>query len=192
MRVLTPQFYSRSPLTVAPALLGKVIVRICDQQLLMARIVETEAYLAENDPASHSFRGRTKRNAVQFGPPGRAYIHAIHRYHCSDVVCEPETVASSVLIRAAEPLAGIATMQRFRNQQPIKNLTSGPGKLSQALNIDSTWYDHDITDGQSDLYIADDGYEVTSLSTSPRIGISTGKELPYRFAIPDNPFVSRP
>src|SRR5208282_6164496 len=112
---LSREFYDRDPRRVSRELLGKVLVRREADQLLAARIVEVEAYLGEDDPAAHSFAGRTARNAVLFGPPGYAYVYFIYGNHyCLNASCEPEGKAGGVLFRALEPLTGIEAMARAR------------------------------------------------------------------------------
>ena len=134
-------FYDRDPRRVSRQLLGKVLVRREGKKLLAARIVEVEAYLGKNDPASHSFAGRTLRNAVLFGPPGFAYVYFIYGNHyCLNVSCLPDGVAGGVLFRALEPLSGLDEMARLRevslhDQRDLRHLTSGPGRLAEAFGI---------------------------------------------------------
>jgi DNA-3-methyladenine glycosylase len=131
---LAREFYDRDPRRVSRELLGKVLVRKEGRQLRSARIVEVEAYLGENDPASHSFAGRTLRNAVLFGPPGHAYVYFIYGNHyCLNVSCLPDGVAGGILFRAVEPLTGVEQMARSRNVSvtspgDLRKLTSGPGR----------------------------------------------------------------
>ncbi len=176
---LPPDFYNRDSVTVARELLGKVLVRLTPQGLCAGRIVETEAYLGKHDAASHAYRGRTNRNAALFGPPGRAYVYGIHQVFCVNVVTVPEGTA--VLIRAIEPLAGIELMAQRRGRVRGYDLTSGPGKLCQALAIDLRLDGCDLTRGRR-LWIADhpDARGVT-IGNSPRIGLSKAKDLLLRF-----------
>src|SRR5271166_4104994 len=138
---LTRSFFARGPRRVARELLGKVLVRDSGRVRLAARIVEVEAYLGENDPASHSFAGKTERNSVLFGPPGYAYVYFIYGTHyCLNVSCERDGKAGGVLFRALEPLTGIEEMARARDvvlQGPrdLVRLTSGPGRLAEAFGI---------------------------------------------------------
>ncbi len=156
VETLDPAFYNRDTLAVAPDLLGTLIVRRIDGGLRIARIVETEAYLPD-DPASHSYRGPTPRNRVMFGPPGHAYVYLIYGiHHCLNAVTEPEDRGGAVLIRAAEPVYGIAAMWRARFPQSempagltdagaggdihadarlLARIASGPGKLCSALSV---------------------------------------------------------
>jgi DNA-3-methyladenine glycosylase len=201
IRPLPRKFYARDPRKVARELLGKVLVR--DEQdrdvALTARIVELEAYLGENDPAAHSFVGRTPRNEVLFGPPGYAYVYFIYGNHyCLNVSCEPDGQAGGVLFRALEPMTGIEQMAEARGvdrrtPHDLRMLTSGPGRLAEAFGI-TRLRDNgcDLTSKESALWIGDDGYRPKRISLSPRIGITKAIDRKLRYAIADNPFVSGP
>ena len=196
---LPREFYDRDPRRVCRELLGKVLVRIERRRYLAARIVEVEAYLGKNDGASHSFVGRTARNAVLFGPPGFAYVYFIYGTHyCLNVSCLPDGVAGGILFRAAEPLVGIEAMARSRGltmkgERDLRNLTSGPGRLAEAFGITRERDNaKDLASSDSDLFIADDGYRVRKVLTTPRIGITKAAERPWRFVIAGNSFVSGP
>jgi DNA-3-methyladenine glycosylase len=196
---LPSSFYNRSPQRVGRELLGKVLVRREGRKLLVARIVEVEAYLGKDDPAAHSSSGRTPRNAVIFGPPGRAYVYFIYGNHfCLNVSCLPNGEAGGVLFRALEPLVGIDEMGAARDilvQGPrdLRNLTSGPGRLAEAFGITRVRdNDKDLTSPQSDLYIADDGSPRVRAVATIRIGITKAAERPLRYVIAGNPFVSGP
>lgn len=191
MIVLTKDFYNRSPLLVAPDLLGKVLVRRFGNQILSGRIVEVEAYLAFSDEAAHSFVGKTKRNASLFKSAGHAYVHSIHTQNCLDIVTENIDIPSSVLIRALEPLEGIEFMKEFRKKENSKDLTSGPGKLTQALHIDMKFDGQDITDIKSFLYVMDDGFTQKDISQGKRIGISKAKDSDFRFCLKESLYISR-
>jgi DNA-3-methyladenine glycosylase len=178
---------------------GKILVRRSGENLLVARIVEVEAYLGECDPASHTFSGRTPRNAVLFGPPGHAYIYFIYGNHyCLNVSCMPDGIAGGILVRALEPLAGIQKMARLREialdgKNSLRMLTSGPGRLAEAFGITRERDNgKDLTSSNSDLYIADDGFRAPKVAAIPRIGISKAVELPLRYVIAGNEFVSGP
>jgi DNA-3-methyladenine glycosylase len=165
--------------------------------LLAGRIVEVEAYLGEDDAAAHSFSGRTARNAVLFGPPGYAYVYFIYGNHyCLNVSCLPDGVAGGILFRALEPLQGTKQMALSRNVSlesagDLKKLTSGPGRLAEAFGITRERDNgKDLTSGRSDLFIADDGYRVGRILTTPRIGITKAAGLPLRYLIAGNEFVS--
>ena len=189
-------FYLAAPDIVGPRLLGKLLIRRLGDHTIVGRIVEVEAYIGKDDPAAHAFGGRTKRNAVLFGPPGHAYVYFVYGMHyCLNVSCEPEGQAGSVLIRALEPVAGIEEMTQLRGLAPgtdLRLLTSGPGRLCQALDITRPEQDgSDLTDSGSGLYIADDGYAPPGIAVTPRIGIRKAAERPLRYYIEGNRFVTR-
>lgn len=199
VKALARSFFSRDVRRVARGLLGKVLVRRTDAGTLTARIVEVEAYLGVEDPAAHAAAGPTLRNAVLFGPPGHAYIYFIYGNHyCLNVSCEPEDRAGGVLFRALEPLTGIEQMAHARHlqiatQKDMRLLTSGPGRLCEAFGITRTRdNDTDLTSNQSSLWIGDDGYRTRRITATPRIGITKAADLPLRYVITDNPFVSGP
>ena len=198
-RGLAREFYDRDPRRVGRELLGKVLIRRDGRRLRTARIVEVEAYLGEGDPASHSFAGRTLRNAVLFGPPGHAYIYFIYGNHfCLNVSCLADGVAGGVLFRALEPLTGIEVMARSRgvsitDARDLRKLTSGPGRLAEAFDITRERDNgKDLTSARSDLFIADDGYRVRRVLTTRRIGITKAAERTLRYLIGGNEFVSGP
>jgi DNA-3-methyladenine glycosylase len=187
---LPRSFYNRPPDIVARALLGKLITHEYRGEPLTGRIVEVEAYLGLNDPASHAFVGRTARNAVLFGPPGIAYVYFIYGMHyCLNVSCLPDGQPGGVLFRALIPIDGIATMSMLRGLQSnasAKQLTGGPGKLCQALGITRDAQNGiDVTQPSSALRIMDDGYRTRSIEATPRIGIKKAADLPLRFLIGD-------
>lgn len=194
---LPRRFYLRSPDAVARELLGKVLVHRLKGERLSGRIVETEAYFGQDDPAAHSFVGKTERNAVLFGPPGFAYVYFIYGMHfCLNVSCEPDGQPGGVLFRALEPLAGLETMARLRGlpaSTKPKLLTSGPGRLCQALGITRAAHNAlDVTSSSSELQILDDGFRPGAIFATPRIGIRKAVEHPHRFLIEGNKFVSGP
>lgn len=152
-------------------------------------IVETEAYAAD-DPASHSFPGRTRRNATMFGPPGRLYVYRSYGLHwCANVVCEPEGTGAAVLLRALEPTHGVEEMRRRRGLDDARLLCAGPGRLSQALGI---------TLEQDGLPLDRPPFRLlqpsapTEVATAVRVGISKARERPWRYAFTGSPYVSRP
>jgi DNA-3-methyladenine glycosylase len=201
---LPRSFYLDPPETVARNLLGKVLVRRYEvktgsrivRQRLAGRIVEIEAYYGLDDPASHTFIGKTRRNAVLFGPPGFAYVYFIYGMHyCLNISCEPEGQAGGVLLRALEPLEGLETMAELRGVSGHANarlLTSGPGRLCQALAIDRAGHNGiDMTSRRSELWVEDDGLPAGKIDASPRVGIRKAADRLLRFTIAGNRFVSR-
>ncbi|MBT9331717.1 DNA-3-methyladenine glycosylase [Paracidobacterium acidisoli] len=194
-RTLPRTFYLRSPDIVARDLLGKLLVRRLDGELLTGRIVEVEAYFGLGDPAAHSASGKTARNEVIFGPPGFAYVYFIYGMHyCLNISCEPEGQAGCVLLRALEPVGGLETMARLRGLAPHAKprlLTSGPGRLCQALGITRAIHNAlDVTDAESGLQVEEDGFFAGSIMATPRIGIRKAAERPLRFLLEGNRFVS--
>ncbi len=180
-------FYDRSTELVAKELLGNKVVRIISRgqekpKRLCGIIVETEAYGFNEDAASHAFRGLTLRNAVMFGEPGRAYIYFIYGNHfCLNVSAKPlEIEAGAVLIRALQPVEGIRRMKIFRRNCVELSLTSGPGKLSQALNIQQSLNGEDMTDPKSDIHI-EFGVKPPGIIATKRIGTSKGLDKKWRF-----------
>ena len=180
-------FYDRSTELVAKELLGNKVVRIISRgqekpKRLCGIIVETEAYGFNEDAASHAFRGLTLRNAVMFGEPGRAYIYFIYGNHfCLNVSAKPlEIEAGAVLIRALQPVEGIRRMKIFRRNCEELSLTSGPGKLSQALNIQQSLNGEDMTDPKSDIHI-EFGVKPPGIIATKRIGTSKALDKKWRF-----------
>lgn len=189
-RGLRRSFYRRSTPQVAEGLLGKWFARRLGGDWIGGRIVETEAYLAEDDLASHSARGRTRSNAAMFGPPGSLYVYPIHAKHCLNVVTEQEGRGAAVLIRALEPLWGIETMQRRRGRERLRELTRGPAMLCQALDVDRR---HDGVDlvSDPDWLVAEPSPEPPfQITCSTRIGLSRAADMPLRFFVNGNRFVS--
>jgi DNA-3-methyladenine glycosylase len=189
---LPRDFYDRDARDVARELLGKLLVRRVGRGLTVGRLVETEAYLGANDPASHAYRGRTRRNASMFGPPGHAYVYAIHSRWCLNAVTEPEGAPTAVLLRAVEPLLGVAAMRRRRGVELLRDLARGPARLCEALAIDRALDGCDLTRGRG-LWIAEGpALELTPMEVlvTPRIGVTSAHDLLLRFAVAGNPFVS--
>jgi len=196
---LTRAFFARDPRRVARQLLGKILIRDGPASKLTARIVEVEAYLGAKDPAAHSAAGRTLRNAVLFGPPGYAYVYFIYGNHyCLNVSCEPEGKAGGVLFRALEPLSGIEEMAQarhleLRGPQDWHKLTSGPGRLCQAFSVTRARDNgSDLTFQASGLWIGDDSYRPRGIVVTPRIGITKAADMPLRYLVSGNRFVSVP
>jgi DNA-3-methyladenine glycosylase len=204
---LPRSFYNRDPRRVARDLLGKILIRREGRKILAGRIVEVEAYLGKKDPASHSFRGPTARNEVMFGPAGHVYVYFIYgNYFCLNVTCQPEGTAGAILFRALEPLEGIEEMAAARgvsvkSPRDLKKLTSGPGRLAEAFGVTRVRDNgKDLTSKKSDLFIVEDLARHASgdydrarrILTTPRIGITKAAELPLRYVIAGNEFVSGP
>ena len=174
----------------AKRLLGMDIVRKTPLGVMRARIVETEAYHQDGDEASHSFRGQTNRNAVMFGPPGFLYVYLIYGMHfCMNVVTEAEGIGAAVLIRALEPLEGLDLMRANRPKaKRAIDLTNGPAKACQALDVDLSLNGTSLKEPMIHL---GPGISDLPLVSSRRIGITKSVELPWRFYVPDHPFVSK-
>ncbi len=200
---LKAEFFNRDPRRVARALLGKLLVRKTPRGILAGRIVETEAYLGQGDAAAHAAAGKTARNTVLFGPPGRAYVYFIYGNHyCLNVSCLPDGVPGCVLFRSLEPVAGIDQMAEARGIDSLKKtgsrtifslrkISSGPGRMTEALEITRARDNgKSLLSARSDLHIVDDGYRVQHVTITPRIGIVKSAEQPLRYFIAGNPFVS--
>lgn len=188
--VLPRAFYQRHPTLVAPDLLNKILVRDDGRA---ARIVEVEAYAGSEDPAAHSFRGRTPRNATMFGPPGHLYVYFIYGMHWgANAVCGEEGEGTAVLLRAAEPLAGVDAMRLARPAaRRDRDIASGPGKLSQAFRLNRAFDGADLVTGDLGITIVSDGTPPPAEPTvGPRIGISKAMELPWRWHVPGHVHVS--
>lgn len=194
-RPLPRKFFDAPPELVARLLLGKILVRRARGGLLAGRIVETEAYLGEHDAAAHAASGKTPRNAVLYGPPGRAYIYNIYGLHaCFNVSCLSEGNPGGVLVRALEPLQGIPQMRRNRGlsaSAQISQLASGPGKLCQALGITRAAENGvDLTRADSCLSLMKDDFQCGDIRVTPRIGISKAADWPLRFFLAGHACVS--
>jgi DNA-3-methyladenine glycosylase len=192
---LTRQFFDAPPEQVARALLGKILVRNSEGGPLAGRIVETEAYLGEHDPAAHAASGRTARNAILYGAPGHAYVYSIYGMHyCLNVSCLPENIPGCVLVRALEPLQGVCQMRRNRGvdlNTAQHKIASGPGKLCQALGITRPADNGlDLTLAKGPLLLCDDGFSAEEIAVTPRIGIRKAIDLPLRFFLADHACVS--
>ncbi|HSX15406.1 MAG TPA: DNA-3-methyladenine glycosylase [Candidatus Saccharimonadales bacterium] len=174
---------------VAPRLLGCLLVRELDGQRLVGRIVETEAY-DQTDAASHSYRGRTPRTDVMFGPAGHLYVYFTYGMHyCMNVVCRPEGHGSAVLIRAIEPLEGIDVLSANRGNKTGVQITNGPAKLCQALAIDRTWNGHNLQQPPFQLLLQPPP-PATQITQTTRVGITQAAHVPWRFYITENHYVS--
>ena len=190
--MLTPEFYGRDTTCVARDLLGKLLVRSSREGVTSGRIVEVEAYLHEDDPACHAARGCTPSNRAMFGPPGRAYVYPIHSRYCLNAVTMERGVASAVLIRAVEPLEGVALMQRRRQRESLFELARGPARLCEAFAVDRRLDHWDLTRGQR-LWICqgpDARLHDEEIGQSVRIGVTAAHHLPLRYFVKRSPYVS--
>jgi DNA-3-methyladenine glycosylase len=186
---LPRSFYARDAEEVAPDLLGQVLVRTSrDGSRAAARIVEVEAY-GPDDPASHSFRGITRRNAVMFGPPGHLYVYFTYgMHHCMNVVTGRPGEGTAVLLRAAEPLEGVDRMISRRGRERLLDLCSGPGRLAQAFGIARRDDGVDLVTG--DLVCVERGTRPEAIRSGTRVGVHETAR-PWRYWIAGDPFVSR-
>lgn len=195
---LPRSFYQPTAAEVARELLGHWLVRRTAKGFCGGAIVETEAYLCENDPACHGAVGETPRNRVMWGEPGYGYVYYIYgNYHCFNTVCRPKGIAEAVLVRAVEANFGEEIMREFRAVQETSNLTNGPGKLCDAMDIDRKLDGVDLCDVNSPLFVARNltlelfRKERGPIITTTRIGITKAADLPLRFYLEGSAFISR-
>lgn len=189
---LTREFFGRDTATVARDLLGKELVRTFEGRRLGGKVVETEAYYGEGDPPSHASNGRTPRSEIMWGRPGLVYVYLVYGIHMMfNVVTEPENSPGAVLFRAVEPLEGVDFMAGARGVEKVEELTSGPGKLTEAFRIGKEENGLDITESEELGLVDRPDQEDLEIVTSTRIGISEGKEKELRFYLEGNRFVSR-
>jgi DNA-3-methyladenine glycosylase len=188
-----PSFLEKPSYEAAPLLLGCELERIIDGRKLRGRIVETEAY-DQTDLASHSYKGKTPRSEVMFGRAGHLYVYFTYGMHyCCNVVTGPDGYGAAVLIRAVEPLAGQAEMQKLRGGRGGHDLTNGPAKFCQAFGIDRALNGHDLAKAPLRLVVPAKFpfYQTDEIITSTRIGISQAQDVPWRFYVSGNPYVSK-
>ncbi|HEX5951280.1 MAG TPA: DNA-3-methyladenine glycosylase [Actinomycetota bacterium] len=190
-RRLPRSFFARPPVEVAPDLLGRVLVRVPPGGgRLAARIVETEAY-EERDPASHSYRGRTPRTEVMFGPPGRLYVYFTYGMHfCMNVVVGREGEGAAVLLRAAEPLEGLAEMAERRGTTDVGRLCSGPARLAQAFGVERAANGLDVVRGREMWLLEGQAASPAAIVRTARVGVRVGTERTWRYLVRGDPFVS--
>lgn len=184
-------FYRRDPRVVAPALLNKILLNADGRS---GRIVETEAYAGAIDPAAHSWRGRTARNATMFGGPGLLYVYFTYGMHwCCNPVCGEAGDGVAVLLRALAPLTGLAAMRAVRPAcRSDRDLCRGPARLCQALGIDRTQDGVDLVTGAGGFCIVDDGLPPpVAPVVTPRVGITRAVDEPWRWYVAGDPHVSR-
>ncbi len=195
-RVVDRSFYDADSLDVAPRVLNKLLARRNrrGRVLISGRIVEVEAYRGEDDPASHAYKGLTRRNATMFGPPGRLYVYFTYGMHwCANLVCAPEGLARAVLLRALAPVEGIAAMRSARGEHLAdRDLLSGPARLCQAMGIDGTCDGADLVNGEEGLVLLDDGVAAPERpATSGRVGIRNAADVEWRWWVAGDPNVSK-
>ncbi|MGB5288741.1 MAG: DNA-3-methyladenine glycosylase [Ignavibacteriaceae bacterium] len=194
---LKKKFYQRELLKVAKDLLGKIFVKYSTGKLLAGKIVEVEAYHGDFDQAAHSYSGITKRTEIMFEEGGYLYVYFTYGvHHCCNIVTGKKGQGTAVLIRALEPVNGINIMiknrfgRKLKNENEIFNLTSGPGKVCQAFGIDRTHSGIDLT-GEKIFILGNIRIPDKEIGISKRVGITRSTELPWRFFIKNNPYLSR-
>jgi DNA-3-methyladenine glycosylase len=194
---LNKNFFAGEVLTVAKDLLGKSLVKVEKNGILVGKIVEVEAYHGDIDEASHSFRGKTKRNEIMFESGGYLYVYFTYGAHfCCNVVTGRKGQGTAILIRAVEPISGIERMiknrfgRKLKNEKEIFNLTSGPGKVCAAFGINRNHSGTDLT-GEKIFLLQNKKIKNSEIGISKRIGITRSVDLPWRFFITNNPFLSR-
>jgi DNA-3-methyladenine glycosylase len=190
--LLPRDFFDRPVDEVAPSLLGHVIAHRTPEGEVAARLTEVEAYAGPLDPASHAYRGETERNAVMFGPPGYVYVYFTYGMHfCMNLVCGPEGTSSAVLLRAGEIIAGEDLARARRPKSTVRDLARGPARLCQALGIVRDQNGLDVcTPGGEMTVLRGEPADPALIRSGPRTGISSAKEVPWRFYIDGDPTVS--
>jgi DNA-3-methyladenine glycosylase len=185
-------FFRRPAEVVARELLGTVVVSRLGGEVTSARIVETEAYLGHDDPASHGYlHRRNARNQALFGPPGSWYVYLSYGMHwCANLVCQKTGLASAVLLRALEPLDGLPVMRQRRGQVSDRELCSGPGKLCQALGITRDLDGARMAESEVVVHRPRSS-EINTILVTPRIGITKAADWPLRFVVAGSPWLSR-
>jgi len=190
-KILPRRFYERNPEVVAKDLLGKIIVRRLDDDILSGMIVETEAYYGPGDPASRAYDGMKNFNRPMWLDPGVAFIYNVHKYWMFNVVAHEPGGVGAVLIRAVEPLDGVEIMMKNRGvYDKLIELTSGPGRFTVAFKIDKSLNGTDLTSVENPIYIADNKVQF-EISSSKRIGVKADLDRDLRFYIKGNKFVSK-
>lgn len=192
---LEKSFFLVDGIDLAKALLGKVIVRKINNNILKARIVETEAYMGAIDKAAHSYNNlRTKRTEPMFLEGGHIYIYLIYgMYYCFNISANKKDIPEAILIRGVEPIENIEYMKTLRNVKKDKDISNGPGKLTKALGIDKTLNSLDLTSNE-EIWLEDDGYKINKIIKCKRIGIDYAGEDAnklWRFYLPESKFISK-
>ncbi len=191
-KVLQRRFYERDPAVVAKNLLGKIVLRKVDSEILSGKIVETEAYYGEEDPASRAYKGIKKFNALMYAEPGRTFIYMVHGNWLLNIVAHLKGEVGAVLIRAIEPVQGVEVMFKNRRVERLRTLTNGPGKLTRALGITKELNGVDVTKEHGELTVIAGEEEELEMSHSHRIGVRTDLPHDLRFFVKGNKFVSKP
>jgi DNA-3-methyladenine glycosylase len=191
MKPLPRSFYERNPAIVAKELLGKVLIHRSRKGTTSGAIVETEAYFGKGDPASRASRKRTKLNEIMWGRGGLAFMYMIHARWMFNVTAEREGIPGAALIRALEPIEGVELMKQRRKSNEELTLTSGPGRLTQALGLTYEHHGLDLTDANGKLLVIRRKTEPFEIARSHRIGVSADLRQRLRFYIKGNPHVSR-
>lgn len=189
-KFLPREFYGRDTANVARELLGKRLIRRTEHGILEGVIAETEAYYGLKDPASRAFNGRKNYNRIMWETPGRVFVYNVHRYWMFNVVAHEPGEIGAVLVRALEPTGGVEAMMRNRPVKSLRELTSGPGRLTIALRIDKSMHGTNVADPDSPIVIADSEID-PDIGSSKRIGVTRDLDIELRFYIRENPFVSR-
>jgi DNA-3-methyladenine glycosylase len=188
--VLEREFFDRKAEEVAPDLLGRELSHSTPEGVVSVRLTEVEAYAGPLDPASHAYRGPTKRNAVMFGPPGHSYVYFTYGMHfCMNLVCLGEDTPAAVLLRAGEIVEGRALAMERRPRSSLRDLARGPARLCEALGIGREQYGLDVCDPSSPLRVLS-GSPAPAFRTGPRTGVTSAKDVPWRFWIDGDPSVS--
>jgi DNA-3-methyladenine glycosylase len=189
-RILKRSFFDHPAPVVAPELLGCVIEHETAEGLVAVRITEVEAYQGDLDPGSHAYRGRTPRNSIMFGEPGYVYVYFTYGMHyCMNLVCDGVGVAAAVLLRAGEVIDGVELATRRRGSSP-RDLARGPARLTVALGVGRAEYGLDACDPAGPLRVRHGGRSPVRVLAGPRVGLSAGAEIPWRFWLDGDPTVS--
>lgn len=191
MKIFPKDFYERRPPEVAKDLLGKTLLLRRNNEVLAGMIVETEAYFGQKDPASRAHMGRKPYNQLMFLDAGRTFIYMVHGNWLLNIVAHKKGGVGAVLIRATEPQRGTEIMLKNRSVKDIQNLTSGPGKLTKALNITKDFNGIDVTNVRSNLVVIEGKLESFEIGSSHRIGVKSDLPRNLRFFIKGNKFVSK-
>lgn len=191
--VLPREFYNRDPSIVAKKLLGKLLLRKIHTEIAGGIIVETEAYYGIDDPASRAYGGKvTKISKIMYEEPGTVLVYMVHANWLFNIITEPPGVPSGVLVRAIEPKYGLEIMMQNRGTHDLYKLCRGPGRLTKALAIDNSFNGYKVYDISSPVFVADyEDYEADMIIAGKRIGVARDLDVPLRFYVKDNKFVSK-